>query len=92
MKEHRDASGRLSIDLDPNSHNFKKFASRLESEVNAKEINRLDGLDERYWDYDVEGTTIVLHSNVSVGVSIHVEDGSRDELLRSVAERIGKEQ
>jgi hypothetical protein len=90
MREHHDASGRLSIDLGDARPMFQVYASRLEEMCNGKRIQRLDGLDQRYWDYDVEGTTIVLHSDAFAGISLHVEDGSRDDLLRRVAAQIAE--
>jgi hypothetical protein len=67
---------------------FGVYASRLEEICEGKRIERLDGLDQSYWDYNIEGTTIVLHSDVFAGISLHVEDGSRDDLLRRVAAQI----
>lgn len=88
MKEYHDASGRLSITLADNDREFSVFASRLENRSKAKCIHKLDGLDQRYWDFDVGGTTVVLHSDVFAGVSVHVEDGTNDDLLRRIAASI----
>jgi hypothetical protein len=88
MKEYRDASGRFSIDLGDDGPMFRVYASRLEDRCGGKRVQRLDGLDQSYWDYDVGGTTVVLHSDVFAGISLHVEDGSRDDLLRRVAATI----
>ena len=67
---------------------FQVYGARLEEMCKGKRIQRLDGLDQSYWDYDIEGTRIVLHSDVFAGISLHVEDGSRDDLLRRVAAQI----
>jgi hypothetical protein len=85
MREYHDASGRLSIDLGDDGPMFQVYATRLEEICKGKCIQRLDVLDQRYWDYGIEGATVVLHSDTSAGISIHVEDGSRDDLLRRVA-------
>jgi len=92
MKEYKDASSRLSVvlsDLDSNIL-FRKFADRLTTEFNAKILEKLDGLDQRYWDFDVNGTIVVLHSDAMAGISIYVEDGSNDDLLRKIAENLLK--
>ena len=81
MKEYKDVSGRLSIDLDPNHNNFEKCASRLESVFSARSTSHIEGLDQRYWDYEIDGTTVVLHSDVMAGVSIFIQDGSREDPL-----------
>jgi hypothetical protein len=88
MREHHDASGRLSIELGDDGPMFQVYASRLEEICKGKRIQRLDGLDQNYWDYDIEDTRIVLHSDVFAGISLHVEDGSQDDLLRRVAAEI----
>lgn len=85
MREYYDASGRLSIELGDDGPAFRLCAAGLEEGCKARCVQRLDGLDQRCWDYDVDGATIVLQSDVFAGISIHVEDGSREDLLRRVA-------
>ena len=88
MIERRDFSGRLYIEIDSDCRNFGQYTSRMESEANAKLIQKLNGLEQQYWDYQIDGTTIVLHADTFAGVSIHIEDNSNDTLLRSVAQKI----
>ena len=84
MEEYRDMSGRLTIALSDDDRQFAIFAERLKK-FGGRPKEKLNGLDQRYWDFEINGVTVVLHSDPRVGVSIHVEDGSNDELLRSVA-------
>ncbi|HUT70171.1 MAG TPA: DUF3630 family protein [Desulfatiglandales bacterium] len=93
MKEYKDASNRLSIDLSDLDSDilFRKYANRLKTEFNAKIVEKLDGLDQRYWDFDVDGTIVVLHSDAMAGISIHIEDGTNDSLLRRVSSSLIKE-
>jgi hypothetical protein len=51
----------------------------------------LDSPDQRYWDFDVDGVKVFLNGDVFTGVSLHVEDGLHDELLRSLADKLSKE-
>ncbi len=90
MKEYKDASNRLSIELAATDSDilFQKFAQALSSEFNGQLAEKLDGLDQRYWDFDINGTTIVLHSDVFTGISVHVQDGSNDKLLRQIGKRL----
>jgi len=90
MKESRDASKRLSIELSNDDSQFNSFVSRLENTCQARLVKKLNGLDQRYWDFEVMGKMIVLHSDNFMGVSIHVEDGTNDDLLRTIASRILK--
>ncbi|MBX7102430.1 MAG: hypothetical protein K1X57_00010 [Gemmataceae bacterium] len=64
------------------------MAKRIETVCKGKCLQRLDGIDQRYWDFEVDGATVVLHSDVFAGISLHIEDGSRDDLLRRVAASI----
>ncbi len=77
MREHHDACGRLSIALGDDGPMFSTYASRLEQFCKARRLRQLDGPDQKYWDFDLDGTTVVLHSDIFAGISVHVEDGSR---------------
>ncbi len=90
MKEQRDARGRLTIDLSDEGSTFEVYASRLEAHCGARQVRRLDSPDQRYWDYDIENTTVVLHFDEFAGITLHVENGSCDSLLRRIAKNIGK--
>lgn len=87
MKEYRDASNRLSIDLSDLDSEilFAKYADRIKSEFKAIIVDRLDGLDQRYWDFDIDGKIVVLHSDSMTGISIHIENGADENLLRKIA-------
>jgi hypothetical protein len=91
MREYLDASGRLSIELDNDDRQFNLYASRFKTKIKARLIQRLDGPDQRYWDFDVDGVKVVLHCDVFAGVSLHLEDGSDDELLRSLADKLSND-
>jgi hypothetical protein len=82
----------LTITIGDDDRELSVYGSRLEERSKAKCLRKLDGLDQSYWDYDVDGTTVVLHRDVLAGVSLHVEDGSKDELLRRIAATITDQQ
>ena len=54
-------------------------------------MERIDGLDQCYWDFNADGAIMVLHSDTMMGVSIHVKDGTHDELLQTVGEWLIKD-
>ena len=82
--ERKDHSGRLTARLSDDADDFDAFAHQMTLRFGAP-TERLDGLDQRYWDFSVNRGAIVLHGDTIAGVSIHVEDGSQDDLLRSIA-------
>lgn len=90
MNEHFDESGRLSIELASLDSDdlFQCFANRIVKEFDATIINKLNGLDQKYWDFNISSTTIVLHSDTFMGISIYVENGSSETLLRKIVEKI----
>jgi hypothetical protein len=90
MKEWKDFSGRLSVWLSDDCNDFGAFARLMTSRF-GQPAKRLDGLDQHYWDFTVAGVTVVLHSDTFAGVSIHVEDGTRDDQLRSISESLMKD-
>jgi len=87
MGEYRDSANRLSFTLSERSDDFRAFADRMTA-LHGEAIQKLSGLDQAYWDFEVNGATVVLHADVFAGVSIHVEDGSREGLLREIAREL----
>ena len=90
MKEWKDHSGRLTVWLSDDGDDFGLFARQIISRF-GQPTERLDGLDQRYWDFAVAGATVVLHSDAMAGVSIHVEDGTHDNDLRAIGDWLMKE-
>lgn len=87
MKEYRDASNRLSISLSDRVDDFDFFAERMIA-LHGEPVEKTRGLDQVYWDFDVDGVTVVLHSEHFLGVSTHVEDGTHEKLLREIARQL----
>jgi hypothetical protein len=85
MKEFYDCLKRLNIELkDGDRAHFIAYADHL-VRLGGVLVQELDGLDQSYWDFRFGDTTIVLHSDVFCGISLHVEDQQNDVLLRRVA-------
>ena len=89
MKEWKDFSGRLTVWLSDNGNDFEVFARQMISHF-GQPAERVDSLDQRYWDFYANGLTFVLHADTFSGVSIHVEDGTHDEELRAIGEWLMK--
>lgn len=67
---------------------FRIYADRLEKITNATCIRQLNGPDQRYWDFEADGTTVALYSDVFDGISLYVENGRSDGFLRRLAAKI----
>jgi len=87
MREYRDASDRLCIGLSDRDEDLEAFASRMTS-LHGSPVEKVDGVDQHYWDFDVNGITLVLHSDTMAGVSIHVKDGTHEDLLQEIAKEL----
>jgi len=87
MREYRDASDRFYIDLSDRDEDFASFASRMTS-LHGRPVEKVNGVDQHYWDFDVNGITVVLHSDGMAGLSIHVKDGTHEDFLREIAKEL----
>jgi hypothetical protein len=92
VNEQRDNSGRLSIELHPQAseERFAAFASALAELSGSPPVEKLANTEQKYWDFRLDDATLVLHMDTFAGISIHTEDGSRDDLLRNTAQDLLK--
>ena len=92
MRAHRDSSNRLSITLSQSDSwfIFHKYEKQIKKKFNGKIIEKLRDVDQRGWNFKIQDKILVLQSESVAGISMHIEDGSDDELLRNVAEALLK--
>lgn len=90
MKEYRDYSGRLIIELTKiyKYSEFLNYSENLLKLLSAELKKKLEGLDQNYYEYQVGDKVLVLHSDTFMGISIHFEEGSDDNELRSIGQRL----
>jgi len=55
---------------------FERVAKRLTSGLRGKWIERLDGLDQRYWDLEAAGGRVTLHLEHYLGITIYPTSGA----------------
>jgi hypothetical protein len=81
---------------EPDSQVFEYLAAALMQDLQGKFTEKLTGIDEAYWDLQVEDDTIVLQLQHYLGIMIHpaglskATDGERRLLVRAF-EIIAKE-
>ncbi len=69
---------------------FQSIANELSEAFNVRWKAKVDGLDQRYWDFEFKGTTLTLHLEHFLGISIFVEKSDTDsESAKRVLEEIG---
>jgi hypothetical protein len=69
---------------------FQLIANELNEVFNVQWKTKLDGFDQRYWDFEFKGITLTLHLEHYLGISIHVKKTEMGiESARQVLEEIG---
>ncbi len=58
------------IDSDCEFYKFEKVASILKTDLNIVFIEQLNDFDSFYWDFIYNNSTLCLHYNIYLGVSI----------------------
>jgi len=66
----------LRITEDSSWSRYDAVAQDFSSAFGVSAVAICDGLDEAYYDYEVEGVTVTLHLQHYLGISIFVSKGS----------------
>ncbi len=70
---------------------FLLIGNELSKTFNVQWKTQLDGLDQRYWDFEFKGIILTLHLEHFLGISIFVEKNEPDiEKAKQVLEEIGE--
>jgi len=65
---------------------FNGVAEKILTRFRGKLVERLDGVDERYWDLEIEGTIVTLHLQHYLGISLFSKNKEANDLIRQVGE------
>jgi hypothetical protein len=63
---------------------FDQIAEALVRKYAGRIVQRLDGLDERYWDIEINKTIIVLHLQHYLGIYLFALDRIGDDLVQVI--------
>ena|SRR5437773_9640050 len=65
----------INVDLseDSNGFLFEIIAKELATAYKIQWKTRLDGLDQRYWDFEINGITLTLHLEHYLGICIFAD-------------------
>ena len=87
--------GELTISKIPDWRLFERVAARIEARLDGEWVERVDGLDQRYWDFRNGKAIITLHLEHHVGIVAYVahdaEDVAASELLLGAVETVVEE-
>ena len=82
----------ISVELfrDSDGSVFQSIADELTEVFSVQWKTKLDGFDQRYWDFEFKGTTLTLHLEHFLGISSFVEKSETNiELANRLLEEIG---
>jgi hypothetical protein len=69
---------------------FQEIADELTNAFDVQWKAKIDGLDQRYWDFEYKGYILTLHLEHYLGISIFIKKSTRDiNNLKQVLEEIG---
>jgi len=57
---------------------FRMIANELSKTFKVNWKGKIDGLDQRYWDFEYEGSELTLHLEHYLGISIYADKSKRD--------------
>ena len=66
-----DKSFGIELSSDSDSYLFDDIAKFIEQKLNVKFTEKLDGLDQRYWDFMYNNCLLTLHLEHYLGLSIY---------------------
>ena len=85
MKLERTSTGQFEMLLSSDESRFIHYAELVRETLNGKWTEKINGLDQSYWDLDVHGAIITLHREHYLGVSVFC-NGKPEEI--AVLERL----
>jgi hypothetical protein len=69
---------------------FQSIANELSETFNVEWKIKLDGLDQRYWDFEYKGIILTLHLEHYLGINIHIAKATTNtEIAAQVLKEIG---
>ncbi len=64
---------------------FNKVADEIINRFNGKIVERLDGLEQRYWDIEIDGKVLTMHLEHYCGISLFAKNDLANELIAVIS-------
>jgi hypothetical protein len=65
---------------------FERLAGAICARFDARIVERLDGLDERYWNLEMGDQTVTLHLQHYLGISLYASSAEGESLVRRIGQ------
>ena len=76
------------ISEDPDGRLFNGVADAILTKFNGQLVERLDGLEERYWDIDIGGKIVTLHLQHYLGIVLFPTNNEGNDLVLEVGKHL----
>lgn len=74
----------LEISTKANWRKFNQIAKSICTEFHGSIIEKLDGIDERYWDIKISDVVVTLHLQHYFGIMVYANDDNGDKTIREI--------
>jgi hypothetical protein len=86
--DYKTRNGKVKAHLSENSDwdLFNQIAELITKEFNLRWIEKADGLDQRYWDFEIEDVKLTLHLEHYLGISLFTakDDDKAKYLVKTI--------
>ena len=80
----------LELFRDSDGTIFQSIANELTKEFSIQWKAKIDGFDQRYWDFEYKGVTLTLHLEHYLGISIFAKKSEMDaETSKQILKEFG---
>lgn len=85
--------GELVLSEEADWRRFDALAAAIGRGFAGEWVVRLDGLDQRYWDFRLGGALVTLHLDYALGITLFASSDASDpdasaRLVRAIAEHL----
>jgi hypothetical protein len=87
MNIERRAAGSIELRLSDDPDQFTFLAEAIRKKFAGRWTEQVDGLDQSYWDLDVQGKKITVHREHYLGVVVFCDDDAPGRLLLELLQR-----
>jgi hypothetical protein len=87
----RTRRGFLELEVSPHADwcHFEAIADQISESLDATIVEKIDGLDARYWDFEISGRTVTLHLHAMAGIFGFDTGHEADSVVQQIAALLG---
>lgn len=80
----------LIISNDSSWAEFERLSDAICAEFGARVLEKLDGLDQRYWDLKMTDGMVTLHLEAQLGISLYAQTTDGEVVVRKIGDFLGR--